>query len=113
LDTPYIFSFLGGSMGITSKESEYQNYLIKKIETLLPDCFIIKLDPDQYQGIPDLLILFEDKWAMFEVKLDENSVVQPNQPYYVELFNDMSFACFIYPQNESGVLSELIQKLGA
>lgn len=97
----------------TRSESVYQTDLIRRIETLLPNCFIIKLDPDQYQGIPDLLILFEDKWAMLEVKATASSPAQPNQEYYVELFNDMSFASFIHPLNEEDVLEELVARLGS
>lgn len=99
-------------MSVTSKESEYQNYLIKKVETVLPGCFVIKLDPDQYQGIPDLLILFKSRWAMLEVKINERSAVQPNQEYYVDFFNKMSLAWFIYPENEASVFADLINKLG-
>ena len=100
-------------MGDPKGETVYQAGLIKKIEKLLPDCFIMKMDPDQFQGIPDLLILFENKWAMLEVKVTEDSPTQPNQPYYVELFNNMSFASFIYPAIEEEVLTELVEKLGA
>ena len=96
----------------TTKEVIYQGKLVTKIEALLPDCFILKLDPDQYQGIPDLLILFEGKWAMLEVKASESAPVRPNQEYYVELFNNLSFASFIYPENEADVLEELIAKMG-
>ena len=100
-------------MGIAKVEAEYQAHLIKRIEDLLPDCFIMKNDPDQYQGIPDLLILFEDKWAMLEVKLESNGVVQPNQQHYVNVFNEMSFAAFIYPENESEVLGDLLLRFGS
>ena len=99
-------------MADSAKESAYQRRLIDRIESLLPDCFIIKLDPDQYQGIPDLLILFEDKWAALEVKVSEQAPVQPNQEYYVDLFNKLSFAAFIFPDIEDDVLAELVEKMG-
>jgi hypothetical protein len=88
-------------------ETAYRRELIKKIERLLPGCFITKNDPSENQGIPDILILFRNMWAMLEVKLDKSSPKQPNQPYYVDKFNEMSFASFINPQNEDQVLDDL------
>lgn len=88
-------------------EAAYQRKLIRKLELLLPGCVVYKNDPGNNQGIPDLLILFEDKWAMLEVKAFEDAPEQPNQAYYVEKYNGMSFAAFIHPQNEEQVLDDL------
>lgn len=88
-------------------ETAYQAKLIRKIELMFPGCIILKNDPTEVQGIPDLLILFIGTWAMLEVKLSEESPVQPNQEYYVDLFDGMSFAAFIYPENERQVLDDL------
>lgn len=88
-------------------EIQYQRKLKKKIERLIPGCSVIKNDPQYNQGIPDLLVLFNDKWAMLEVKMSPTSSVRPNQEYYVGMFDKMSFASFIYPENEEDVLREL------
>ena len=76
---------------------------------MFPGCVILKNDAGYMQGIPDLLILFENKWAMLEVKASERSREQPNQNYFVELLDSMSFAAFIYPENEDEVLYALQQ----
>lgn len=89
------------------RENRYQTLLISKIRLLLPECFIIINDPQQTQGIPDLLILFGNKWAMLETKITANASLRPNQEYYVNFFNKMSFAAFINPANEDDVLSGL------
>jgi hypothetical protein len=94
-------------------ESHYQADLIKKLRVLLPDCVILKNDTSYMQGVPDLLILFQDKWAMLEVKVSAGAAVQPNQQFYVEQFNEMSFAAFIYPENEKRVLDALQRSLTA
>jgi hypothetical protein len=44
---------------------------------------------------------------MLEVKKSEHESFQPNQVYYLELLNDMSFAAVIYPSNEEEVLLAL------
>lgn len=93
-------------------EIVYQNRLIQKLKQMFPGCFIIKNDPSINQGIPDLLILYGQRWAMLEVKFSDRSPEQPNQPYYVNLFNNMSFASFIHPQNEELVLNDLQSAFG-
>lgn len=92
-------------------EAEYQAKLVKKLRILFPDCVILKNDPGYLQGIPDLVIFYEDRYAFLEVKASETAPTQVNQPYYVELLNRMSFAAFIYPSNEREVLRELEQAL--
>lgn len=94
-------------------ESRYQRKLIAKLRVLFPDCIIMRNDPRYVQGVPDILILFNDRWAMLEVKLDGESSIQPNQEYYVGLFNNMSFASFINPDNEEEVLGDLQHALRA
>lgn len=86
----------------------YKVKLKKKIETLLPGCSIIPMDPaDTHQGIPDWLILWNDRWAMLEVKASEKSEHQPNQEYWVNHYNQLGFTSFIYPENETEVLHAL------
>lgn len=96
-----------------SVELRYQADLIKRLHERFPMAFLIKLPPKEYQGIPDLLLLFEDKWAMLEVKKSSDEPTRPNQPYYVDMFNKMSFAAFIYPENEKQVLDDLQSAFGA
>lgn len=90
-------------------ERGYQSKLIKKLKMIFPGCMVLKNDSSYIQGIPDLVVLYGDKWAMLECKKSVNSKRQPNQPYYVDLLNKMSFAKFISPQNEEDVINELKQ----
>ena len=88
-------------------ENKFQANLIKKLKKLYPDCVVMKNDSSYIQGIPDLLVLNGDKWASLECKKTANARHQPNQDYYVEKMNDMSFSRFIFPENEGEVLDEL------
>lgn len=90
-------------------ESRYQARLIKKLEEMFPGCVILKNDSSYQQGILDLLVLWEDRWASLEVKDSEKSNMRPNQEYYIDLLDDMSFAAKIYPENEREILSALQQ----
>ena len=67
----------------------------------------MKLDSSYIQGIPDLLILYKDKWATLECKKNARANRQPNQEYYVDLMDKMSFSRFICPENKEDVLNEL------
>lgn len=95
------------------KESAFQANLIRRIKTILPDCIVLKNDPNYIQGMPDLLILENDRWAALEVKISSTATHQPNQNYYVDKMNRMSYAAFICPENEEEILYELQQALRA
>lgn len=86
-------------------ESGFQDRLRDDLKQLFPGCMIFKMD--QIQGIPDLLVLYKNKWALLENKRSRNARRQPNQEYYVDLFNKMSFSRFIFPENKDAVLAEL------
>jgi len=88
-------------------EAQYQRKLIKRIEKLIPGCTVMKQNSEMFQGIPDLLILSNDRWAMLEVKISANAEEQPNQRHYIGMFDEMSFASFINPENEEAVLGDL------
>ena len=86
-------------------ESGFQDSLIKQIKKILPGSMVFKMD--QIQGLPDLLILYKDKWASLECKRTATAKRQPNQEYYVNLMNEMSFSRFISPENREDILDEL------
>ena len=90
-------------------ENKFKTKLVEELEELFPGCIVLHLDPNEIQGIPDLIILYEDKWAALEGKKNANASHRPNQDYYVDLMNRMSFAAFIYPENKEEVLYELQQ----
>jgi hypothetical protein len=92
------------------KESKFQSDLKKELQGMFPGCMITKLDSGDIQGIPDLLVLYKDKWAVLENKRSIKASHQPNQDYYVDKMNNMSFASFIYPENKDEVLSRLRKK---
>ena len=88
-----------------AKESEFQRRLVKRLYSEFPGCYVMK--NESRQGVPDLLILYKDRWAMLECKKSERASHRPNQDYYVDHFNEMSFAAFIFPENEEEVFYEL------
>ena len=90
-------------------ESGFQDRLIKELKELFPGCMTFKMD--QIQGIPDLLVLYKDKWAMLECKRGAGAKKQPNQEYYVDLLNKMSFSRFIHKDNKEEVLRDLQRSL--
>ena len=90
-------------------ESKFQSILIKELKSIFPGCIVLKNDPNYIQGMPDLIVLWGSKWATLEVKRSINSSHQPNQDYYVDKMNKMSFSSFICPENKEVVLGELQQ----
>lgn len=88
-------------------ENKFQAKLIKELKKEFPGCMVLKNDSSYIQGVPDLLVLHKDTWASLEVKKSANAKHQPNQDYYVDKMNEMSFSKFIYPENKDEVFDEL------
>lgn len=91
----------------TKLERDFQASLIKELKSIFDGCIVLKNDSSYIQGIPDLLVLFNDKWAMLEVKRSSSASHRPNQEYYVDLMDKMSFSRFICPENKDEVLNDL------
>lgn len=99
-------------------EREYQAALIPRIVERFggPDhCRVMINDPNLpgQQGIPDLTVFVDDRWALLEVKASEKSKLRPNQAWWVERWSERTFTSFIYPENEEAVLNALQQALSA
>ena len=88
-------------------ERDFQANLIKELKTTFPGCIVMKNDSSYIQGIPDLLVLYNDKWASLEVKKNASAKRRPNQEHYVDKMNEMSFSRFVYPENKDEVLRDL------
>lgn len=89
------------------RENAYQASLIKELKVRFPGCFVLKNDSSYLQGIPEILVLIEDWWAILEVKRSKDAPYRPNQEYYLDLLGQMSFTATIYPENEEEVLDEI------
>lgn len=93
------------------KESRFQAKLIKKLHDMFPEGMVFKTDASYIQGTPDILILNDNKWAALECKKSATAKHRPNQDYYVDKMNKMSFAAFIYPENEKEILDAIQRTL--
>ena len=87
-------------------ESGFQAQVIQELSLLFPGCFITKQVPPP-QGIPDLLIEYGKTWARLETKKSLSEPYRPNQEYYIALFNEMSFAAMVCPENKQEVYRQL------
>lgn len=88
-------------------ERDFQARLIKELKQRFAGCMVLKNDSSYLQGVPDLLVLYNDHWATLEVKRSSSAKYRPNQAYYVDLMDKMSFSRFICPENKDEVLGEL------
>ena len=103
----FIFETRLGLSGVDMLERDFERGLKKRLESIFPGCLYLKLDPTAIQGIPDRLVIWQDRWAALELKRSPRAKRQPNQEYYIDMFNVMSFGAFIYPENEEEVLDDL------
>ena len=88
-------------------ENRFKTNLVNEIKERFLGCMVVHLDPNEIQGIPDLLVLYESTWAALEGKRSMDAPHRPNQDYYVNLMNKMSFAAFICPENKEEILNDL------
>ena len=93
-------------------ERNYQPKVIAMVKERFPGAVVFKNDSGYIQGFPDLTILYGERWAMLETKRGAKAKRQPNQPYYVDMLNNMSYAAFICPENQEEVMNELQQTFG-
>lgn len=93
------------------RESAYQAGLIRRIRSRFPGCVVLKNDASYRQGVPDLIVLYGPRWGMLEVKGRANFRSEPNQDWYVDTLDEMSFAAYIHPSNEDEVLNALQRSL--
>lgn len=94
------------------RESSFQASLIKELKETFDGCVVLKNDPNYIQGFPDLLVLYNNKWAALECKRSPLAHKQPNQDYYISKLDDMSIARFINPENKEEVINELCDTFG-
>ncbi|ASR83381.1 VRR-Nuc domain protein [Arthrobacter phage MediumFry] len=94
-------------------ESDFKGSTLQEIRDMLPGCEILHNDANYIQGIPDTLVLYRSRYAMLEWKRHSSAAKQVNQDYYVDKFNNWSYASFIEPENKEAVLNELRTALGA
>ena len=93
-------------------ENKFQAELIKGIKMRFPGSVVLKNDPTYIQGIPDLTILWNSKWAVLECKKSGRASKRPNQEYWIKRLGKMSYAAFIFPENKEKVLDELERSFG-
>jgi hypothetical protein len=90
-----------------TSESVLQSAIIKELTRQYPGAVVLKTDPSYIQGFPDLLFLQKSFWAALEVKRAKTSARQPNQEYWVNRLDLLSFSRFVYPSNLERVFDEL------
>lgn len=93
-------------------ESKFQAELIKELKYIFDGCVILKNDASYLQGVPDILILYKNTWAMLEVKASLHARRRPNQDYWIDVLDEMSFAAFICPENKEEILNGLQHTFG-
>lgn len=90
-------------------EGEFKTKVINRLRNMFPGCEIIHAGLLSRQGVPDLIILWGPFWGSLEFKKSATARRQPNQDYYIRKLDEMSFAAFIFPENEEEVLCALEQ----
>lgn len=100
-------------MGRQKRENKFQHHVKQRLRNEFPGCIVTKLDANDIQGIPDLLVLYNEHWAALECKQHAKAKHRPNQDRYVEKMNQMSYASFIFPENEEVVFDGLKRSFGA
>lgn len=96
------------------KESEFQKYVVHRLNNLYPKNLIVVTDGSYIRSLPDIIMLCPNGWAVFEIKKQKKSHKRPNQEYYINFLNNMgpvTFARFISQENIEEVLDELIKSI--
>lgn len=92
-------------------ERKFKKKVIEELHDIYPGAVLIGLDPEEIQGIPDLLFLYGPFWGTFETKRNLFSPVRPNQAFWVDKMNRMSYSSFLFPENKNDVFQDLDKTL--
>lgn len=49
-------------------ENRFKTNLVRELKERFPGCIVLHIDPTEIQGMPDLLVLYRDRWAALEGK---------------------------------------------
>ncbi len=94
------------------RENKFQSELVKELEELYPDSYVIPNDGNTIQGFPDITILHHsNRWATLECKKSEDEPFQPNQEYYIDDMSKKAFSAVIFPENKKEILDGLHKSL--
>lgn len=89
-------------------ESQFQGRFVTHLQEAFVGCVVLKNDPQYITGFPDLTMLYNDRWAVFEVKRGPYEPCQPNQEWYIQKLDGMGgFAAIVFPENEVEILVRL------
>mgnify|MGYP003608343340 CR=1 FL=1 len=88
-------------------ERDFQKNLIQELKERFPACVVMQNASSYIQEIPDLTVLYRDRCVVPELKPASGSSRRPNQSFYVEKLNEMSYAAYIHPGNKEQVLDEV------
>lgn len=103
---------MGKSTREKKLESETERNFKQDMNRRLPGGWWVKGNSQMQQGIPDQTFYYGPRWAMFEFKRAENSDLQENQDWFIDMFNEMSYARFVSPENYNEVLDEVQEAFG-
>ena len=93
-------------------EKLFQREVKDDIYNTMTEVTVIKTDPTDLQGMPDLLVLYQGRFAALEVKRNADASHRPNQDIYIERLRHKGFAEFIYPENKDKVLKNMYSYFG-
>lgn len=94
-------------------ERSFQHEVIQELKERYPDCVVMKNATGFKDGFPDITMYDGERWAMLECKREKAARKRPNQKYWVNRMNSMSFARFIFPENRKEVMAELAEFIEA
>lgn len=93
-------------------ESDFKQMFFDELRDILPGCLILRGNSAWIQGFPDNVVLHRDGWFAFEFKRGPRAKRRPNQEYYIDLLDDMSYSTFVDPTNYREVLDAVQQAFG-
>ena len=75
-------------------ESKFQANLKKKIKAMFKGCIILKVDPNDIQGIPDLLVLYK-RGCFFRVALCQVVRYKKKKRISILIFLNINLQLFV------------------
>ena len=80
-------------------ENKFKTGLVRELKERFPGCMVVHLDPNEIQGIPDLLVLYGTTWGG---RQEISNCISSSEPELLRSADGRDEFCGLYLSRKQG-----------